>query len=217
MQTLENLKKFFLGIGTPFLDHILPQFCAVCKTEGAVVCENCISNISFNLIREDSDGLDGLFFCTHYHNRVVQEMIHLCKYEYLEHLGSRIGKIAAYVWLSHPHPEIDVCIPVPLHSKRMAERGFNQAELIAKKFSEVTLIPMNTQCVQRTRATKRQVDLDGEKRKENVAGAFFATSVSDTILIIDDVTTTGNTFSEVAFALKSAGASKVYALAFAKG
>ena len=214
IKSINNSFSLFLKL---ILDHILPQFCAVCKTEGAVLCEECISHISFNLIREDSEGLDGLFFCTHYHNRVVQEMIHLCKYEYLEHLGSRIGKILAFVWLSHLHPEIDVVVPVPLHPKRLAERGFNQAELIAKKFCEITSLPLNTKSVQRTRATKRQVDLDSEQRKINVANAFLSAPISGSVLIIDDVTTTGSTFIEVASALKSAGASKVFALAFAKG
>lgn len=202
---------------TTLLDHILPQFCAVCKKEGAVVCDECIERITFNFNREDVKILDGLFFSTHYHNRAVQEMIHLLKYEYIEKLGIQIGKILAFVWLSHLHPEIDVVVPVPLHPKRLAERGFNQAELIAKKFCEITSLPLNTKSVQRTRATKRQVDLDSDQRKINVANAFLSAPISGSVLIIDDVTTTGSTFIEVASALKSAGASKVFALAFAKG
>jgi ComF family protein len=116
-------------------------------------------------------------------------------------------------------PKNFVVIPLPLHKNRKRIRGFNQAELIAVGFisavSSSRLI-LEPNLLVRTKNTKPQVELSGEERRQNIVGAF---AVSDpnvvknkTILLVDDVKTTGATLEEAARVLKEAGAKRVWAM-----
>jgi ComF family protein len=118
--------------------------------------------------------------------------------------------------LSH----IDMVMPVPLHRKRLRQRGFNQALLLAHRMSEQYGIPLVFDNLERVRPTRPQVELSGEERVKNVTGAFalrFPKKVEDKhILVIDDVFTTGATMNECAGVLKSAGAEQVTACTLAR-
>ena len=93
--------------------------------------------------------------------------------------------------------EIEVIVPMPLHPKRLRERGYNQAEYIAKGISEITGIPVDTTHVTRARNTPKQALQRGEARKANVADAFAVNHPEQLyhkhILVIDDLITTGET------------------------
>lgn len=112
--------------------------------------------------------------------------------------------------------EADVLGPVPLHRARLRERGYNQAERLAAAISTSTGIPV-VEVVARTRLTETQVGLNGPERQANVAGAFTARGRLDgrSIVLIDDVVTTGATLVECARACRAAGASSVRALVLA--
>jgi ComF family protein len=118
--------------------------------------------------------------------------------------------------LSH----IDMVMPVPLHRKRLRQRGFNQALLLAHRMSEQYGIPLVFDNLERVRPTRPQVELSGEERVKNVTGAFalrFPKKVEDKhILVIDDVFTTGATMNECAAVLKRAGSSQVTACTLAR-
>ena len=111
-------------------------------------------------------------------------------------------------------------VPIPLHSKRRRERGFNQAELLAKTISEnLGLLPTNA--LERTKNTKAQAKLKkSECREENVAGCFKIKnpeSVRDkNIILVDDVFTSGATMNEAVKILKENGAKRIIALVAAK-
>jgi len=123
--------------------------------------------------------------------------------------------------------EAAVLVPVPLHSTRERERGFNQAELLARGLSAMLARSRNTlaprvepRALRRTRATPPQTGLSLSARRENVRGVF---AVSDparvrdlVIVLVDDVMTTGATLSACASALKGAGAAAVLALTLAR-
>jgi ComF family protein len=109
--------------------------------------------------------------------------------------------------------DIDVVMPVPLHPQRLRQRGFNQALLLAHGMSirfGITLDPNN---LIRVRPTRPQVELSGQERIKNVAGAFGIRSpeiiLNKHVLLIDDVYTTGATMNECAGVLKKAGADQV--------
>ena len=111
-------------------------------------------------------------------------------------------------------------VPIPLSPERLAERGFNQAEEIAYPASRLNDIPFAEDLLVRTRDTKRQSELrNNTVRAKNVAGAFEVSGLWDvtgmTIVIVDDVVTTGATLHEAAAALYKAGAAKVLCVAFA--
>jgi ComF family protein len=107
--------------------------------------------------------------------------------------------------------DVDALVPVPLARHRLAERGYNQAELIAERLSAVLGVPLRRRWLLRVRETSAQSDLTAAERQENVEGAFVATgSLADQhIVVIDDVLTTGATASACARALRAAGARRI--------
>ena len=118
--------------------------------------------------------------------------------------------------------DVDAVTPVPLHARRLRERGFNQAELLAVSLGELLGLPVLRGAVQRVVPTVPQVELSSAARRRNVRGVFSATPGSDghgaaghRVLLVDDVFTTGSTIANAALALKRAGARSVHGLAFA--
>ena len=137
----------------------------------------------------------------------IQRVIHRMKYSDQPELGYWLARQAV---LDTKHEEffdgIDVIVPMPLHPKRMRERGYNQAEYIARGLSEITGIPMDTTHVMRIRNTPKQALQDGEGRRTNVAEAFAVSHPEQMyrkhILVVDDLITTGETVKSCLHAMK---------------
>jgi ComF family protein len=112
---------------------------------------------------------------------------------------------------SRPMPEVDLIVPMPLHPKRLAERGFNQALEIARDLARHLGKPIELRGVLRVRDTLPQTEIPYEERAKNVRGAFLCKlDLSGTsVAVLDDVMTTGATLNELARALKRAGATRV--------
>ena len=113
----------------------------------------------------------------------------------------------------------DVLVPVPLHPKKLRERGYNQAELLAREIGKGTGLPVDTGLLSRTRHTLPQARSGGPtRRRDNMAGAFDCGSdVSGrSFILVDDVCTTGSTLNACGEALLAAGASSVWGLALAR-
>lgn len=113
----------------------------------------------------------------------------------------------------------DLLIPIPLHTQRERERGYNQSNLIARELSKATGIPAAERGLRRIRATEVQAKLDLQERIKNVEGVFALGDVEVThkrVCLIDDVCTTGATLFSAADCLKSAGAARVTGLTFAR-
>ena len=115
--------------------------------------------------------------------------------------------------------KIDVVMPVPLHWWRRIRRGYNQSEAVARSLSVQLKLPLQSRFLRRSRLTPNQVGQSGPQRRENVRGAFQAGNRKElagkTVLIVDDVLTTGSTASEAARALRSVGVAKIYVAALA--
>lgn len=123
--------------------------------------------------------------------------------------GKMMGELLAKQLRSAPRP--DYLLPIPLHSHRYRERGFNQAVEIARPVSRELNIPMRPGLCKRIRPTPPQHELDAKHRRSNLRGAFKTTGKVEglEIALIDDVMTTGATVREVADTLLKAGASKI--------
>jgi ComF family protein len=107
----------------------------------------------------------------------------------------------------------DLIIPVPLHRSRERQRGFNQAELIASRLGR----PMATRLLRRRKNTPSQTGFTRNQRKRNLAAAFEVRGeVKGTVIVVDDVYTTGSTMNEIARTLKRAGAGRVEVLTVAR-
>ena len=114
---------------------------------------------------------------------------------------------------------IDVMIPVPLGEKRLKERGYNQVGLVARPLAYELLLRYAPHALRKTRETRSQVGLTVSQRSANVHEAYQADSKvveNKSVLIMDDVATTGSTISACTAALLSAGAQEVYVLTIAR-
>ncbi len=114
---------------------------------------------------------------------------------------------------------VDVMIPVPLSSKRLKERGYNQVALVAQPLAYYTGLAYAPQALWKSRDTRSQVGLNVSQRRENVQNAYQADPEIvrwKSILLMDDVATTGSTISSSTEALMSAGARDVYAITIAR-
>jgi ComF family protein len=147
----------------------------------------------------------------------ARELVHHLKYNGLSALAEPMGALMAATldaWGIRP----EVVAPVPLHDARRRARGFNQAALLARSCAETAGLAMRSDALRRTRTTQPQVRARGAgARRENVAGAFAARAgiAGRSVLLIDDVCTTGATLRACADALRAAGAARVYGLTFA--
>jgi ComF family protein len=156
----------------------------------------------------------------------LRELIHLLKYNQVRPAASVLGRMLAEA-IEDLQPlfggrEILV-VPVPLHSRKLGQRGFNQSELIARAALKLKCdanFQLNAALLQRRRETQSQIGLSRHQRRENIRGAFVVARPSDLhggeVLVVDDVFTTGTTVSECARVLRRAGASKVYVATVAR-
>ncbi len=158
------------------------------------------------------------------YDSVLRDLIHLLKYDAVLPAARPLGKLLARSIedLRLRGDAIPVLVPVPLHSSKRRERRFNQAELIARAALKhlPTRFELDRNVLVRERQTRSQVGLDREARIENMHGAFRVTAPQRikgrTVIVVDDVMTTGTTVSECARVLKRAGAAKVFAATVAR-
>lgn len=147
----------------------------------------------------------------------LQKMIHRWKYQGKSHLTSLFGDwLRDGLMLHWSLSSFDLILPVPLHVKRLRERGFNQALLLAKALSRRTGIPYGKKVLRKKRATHPQVNLSRREREREIRGAFFVKDPAEIegkrILLVDDVFTTGATVNECSKVLRAEGASDVHVL-----
>jgi ComF family protein len=148
----------------------------------------------------------------------MRKAIHRLKYQHDLGLGEILSQYMVRGYLIQKW-QVDLVIPVPLSLDRLAERGYNQASLLAKPFSFTLDLDFRPQALTRVRETRSQVGLSAQERRTNVQEAFLAKPKeveSRKILLIDDVTTTGSTLNACAAALMEAGAAQVYCLTLAR-
>lgn len=114
---------------------------------------------------------------------------------------------------------VSLLLPVPLHPKRLRQRGFNQAHEIALSLSRLSGIPVNSNLLARSRNTPQQAGLSGKVRRQNLKNAFVINGVCEagSVALVDDVVTTGSTVNEIARLLEAQGvAVQVWCLARAE-
>jgi ComF family protein len=147
----------------------------------------------------------------------VDRLIHELKYSAQFALARRWRQELATRLVTQPH-RADRILPLPLHDERLAERGYNQAQEIARALSRATGIALDTQSLSKCRATRPQSESSLKERRRNLKNAFACqTDLSgQRLLLVDDVLTTGTTLNEAARVLKLHGAEEVTALVVAR-
>lgn len=190
------------------------QVCPVCEkviTESGFICKECARN---------APAIDGMVVAVPYIAQNTAHIVSLYKYRFVRDLHIPLGALILRALRVHPLPAPHLIIPVPLHPRRKRWRGFNQSELLASyistNLSKDSTIPMHSDILLRKRYTPPQMKIKNySERKENIQQAFSLNNAmaiqEKTILLIDDIATTGSTLSECARVLKQHGAKKVYA------
>ena len=218
-----------VGFAARLVDLALPPSCAGCGREGAPLCDACATVLLGRVdaapglpVGMPSDvplPLVALEWCVPYAG-LGRRAIHALKYGGERRVAEPLGMALAARWRGSGL-RADVVVPVPVHSERLRERGFDQAEALAR----VAAAGLGLRCVlalERRRATRRQSELGRSARSSNVAGAFavrpgaVGAVAGRIVLLVDDVATTGATLRAGAVALMDAGAIAVAGLTVAR-
>jgi len=220
-------------------DVLFPVFCLLCEDEGVWLCNACLASVEIvrtqycPVCHRETKGGIRCSICAHAgfldthtalfvygRQYIAEKLLHVLKYEYAEDVMQVISVIVQHACKESPSwlGSAGVIMPVPLHKKRFAERGFNQATLLARVLSESVDIPM-VYGLKRGKATEQQATLSKQERMANVRGVFEVTQDVEglNILLVDDVYTTGSTMQECARVLRVAGAKSVMGWSFARG
>lgn len=205
---------------------LFPRTCPTCGAyvgEQALpgqICDECLLNLprtEQDMLRQNSTESvladvkkfeRGAAFLFYEKDNPIQTLIHKMKYADQPLIGYRLGRQAALEFQYSDFFEgIDVIIPMPLHKKRLRERGYNQSEYIAQGISEITGIPVDNTHVTRIKDTPQQALQSGEERKHNVADAFATNRPEQMrhkhILVVDDLITTGETMKACLKAMRT--------------
>jgi ComF family protein len=148
----------------------------------------------------------------------VRRSIHGLKYYSRRDQASVLADLMIPMW-ERERPDVQVAVPIPLHQKRHRERGFNQSAWLTLEFAKRVGIPTQPEALTRIRATAPQVGLSPHERRQNVKDAFQGDAQivrGRSVLLIDDVCTTGSTLRSAAAALHKAGAVHIWAFTVAR-
>jgi ComF family protein len=203
-------EKCALRIPEPLADPI----CARCGHHaGASPCHECLSDPPAFV----------KCVCAGEYSGNLMEAIHWLKYRDRPMLAEPLGRILSVHALKSAAKlnklDFDCIVPIPMHTTRQRVRGYNHAERLADVVGKHLNLPVRSDILKRIRRTKAQVGLAGDARRANLRGAFRVLgNINDqTILLIDDVSTTSSTMRECAKVLKDAGAKVIYGLTLAAG
>jgi ComF family protein len=156
-----------------------------------------------------------------YEQKTLRRLLHAYKYEYLEAAEAVFEEFLMGEKLNILRIPADLAIPLPLHKRKLRERGFNQAERVGRTVSSLLRKPLITDILLRRRAGQAQMQVRRrEDRMRNVKGVFRVERPhlvkGRNILLVDDVMTTGATLGEAARVLKDAGAKNVFGFVLAR-
>jgi ComF family protein len=184
------------------LDALAPQRCAGCGRSGRVLCEGCVELLT----DKPPPFLSGGDRAAFEYDNDVRRVMHHGKFRDCR------SALRALAWLGAERlepPAGAVVTPVPLSARRLAQRGYNQAAVVAGAFATFHRLAQ-AGLLSRARDTPPQSTLDRDARARNVAGAFAAAPQAGAVVwLIDDVRTTGATTAAAAEALMAAGAARV--------
>jgi len=220
------------------MDFLFPPRCAGCDRWGERYCASCQDKtklINSSICQVCGEPLSGTFhlvcqrcqtselFYTSlrswaYFEGPLQRAIHKLKYKRDLGLGEKLAQPLVDLLLVN-NWDIDLVTAVPLDEERQRDRGYNQSLCLARPLAWKTGLPIVASTIKRVKKTRSQVGLSLEERKINVEGAFWAEKKlvnGKSILVIDDVVTTGSTINSCAEALMKAEASCVYGITLAR-
>ncbi len=224
-------------LGGMALNCLFPQWCIGCGKEGSFICHSCRSSLARVMPplcprcgRPQPSGIfcssciswqaeiDGIRSPFRF-DGVIRQAIYQLKYKNIRALAKPLAQMLSNYLMASPVPG-EALVPVPLHQKRLRERGYNQSSLLAKELGKLTnLSVVDNYLIRQRYALPQARTLTVDERQRNVAGAFTCRDnrlQNKQVLLIDDVATSGATLNACAVALKAAGAPSVWGLVVAR-
>lgn len=237
------------------LDLIFPRHCLGCNLEGSYLCQSCLKlllplkslscficgrrsptgHICQGCARQHRSYLEGILVAAEWNNLLLRQIIYEYKYRFIKELAEPLSKLIIEFlntaqpacWPRQPDHNQLLIIPVPLHGRRLAWRGFNQAELLAQKISSRFNIALAKDFLIRSRHTIPQREIADKKiRLENIKEAFYLSpKIKDEnyplknkiVILIDDISTTGATLQECAREIQKLKPKEIWGLVIARG
>ena len=219
------------------LDLLLPCWCLGCGKEGSFICISCrqkLPEIKSAICPRCGMPQAGGILCSACLNKkhyidgirspfrfegIIRQAIHQLKYKNLRAIAESLAELLGNYLTTHPIPG-EVLVPVPLHHRRLKERGYNQSELLAKKLGSIVGLSVMADLITRQQNNPPQARATSvAERRSNVANAFTCRNCSlqnKRVILIDDVATSGATLNACAATLKTAGAVSVWGLTIAR-
>ena len=221
------LPKFFTKL-------FFPSFCINCKKETPEepasirwLCFNCHKFLTSRWVKSSLlPEINEAYHLFDYQKDILaQKLIHAFKYNLVKEISDVFAVVLEKERLALKKLNFDVIVPIPLHKRRLKERGFNQSYLIAQKISAITQKEIADNVLIRQPYRRPQMEIKNRNdREKNIKGIFFCAKLSfaqigmagKTILLVDDVATTGATLREAARILKLSGAAKTISFTLAQ-
>ena len=237
--TLPTIQTTARTLARSAIELLFPVHCVGCGKEGQVICVSCVDELKGlqrpfcdTCARPNTDGqcndclehppaIGGVLSPCLFEGP-IREAIHRLKYRGWRTAAPLLGGLLADHLKQQNLPVRSngwVLVPVPLHRRRLRTRGYNQSGLLASEVSKALGMPVRDDLLKRSKDSSPQVEVrTQEQRRENVAGNFdaYSTVMGLSVIVVDDVATTGSTLSACAAALKDAGAEDVRGLVLAR-
>lgn len=193
------------------LPRIMSPVCPKCgrPQPSGIVCPRCVSR------QTSIDGIRSPFVF----DGVVREAVHQLKYNNLRSLAKPLALLVQSYLIHNPLPG-QILVPVPLHRKRLKERGYNQSYLLARELGKLMKLPVINNCLVRVKYEIPQAKTKSvDERHNNVKHAFQCLDLqlqNTQVLLIDDVSTSGATLDACASALKQSGVKSVWGIVLSR-
>lgn len=200
------------------LDWIYKKKCYFCKNskEAVRMCSKCYEQMDYLPISINRKIEGENIYCAGIYSKNLQKLIRGLKYHNQKDLAYYLAKfMAKYFNQISDRTDLEI-IPVPIFPKREKKRKYNHMNLVGQEFSRITSNTLNTELITRIKDTKPQYKLKREERIKNLSNAFKVDKSKyngKTLLIIDDICTTGSTFEEIIKELKRNGINDIICLA----
>lgn len=236
--------SIFHQFSSHFINTLFPRHCVGCRADDTDLCDACTEKIV--LLKHQScircqritemgrtcptcrnvAPIYQTLSVAHFHDGPLKEALHTLKYHGRRDLGNQLFSLfmahaeVRSILSTLPRENV-LCVAIPLHRKRLWWRGFNQSALLANSVARQFNFERDDRVLTRMMAGKVQSSLTRAERRKNTEGVFASNSKAriegKTILLIDDIITTGATMMACAAVLKKAGAKRVIALSVARG
>ncbi|MFC2130510.1 ComF family protein [Bacteroidota bacterium] len=236
IQTKSKSYYFIKNLIDSLTDFIAPRYCEICRTyldanksRFKFICDKCFDSIPLapepeiifnrfisNFDKDDLAVSDAVSLLSIKEDHDYMNPVYSLKYLGFSGIGTELGRELGRLLEYYNKTDFDALIPVPIHHARHRERGYNQAQFIAKGISDIIKIPVQNKLIKRYRYTQTQTVLSKEERRKNVENAIAPYDKNSDLngknyLVIDDVLTTGSTLNACANSLLMLGAKRVEA------